>query len=86
MQKVILPELARIKEAALKKGSFSSAVNAETNRGKAAGLYVERKIIKTGKLDDMSVEELEARIKKIEEDYSQIINVTPDPKKIEGDK
>jgi phage terminase small subunit len=81
-----LAELARIKEAALKKGSFSSAVNAETNRGKAAGLYVERKIIKTGKLDDMSVEELEARIKKIEEDYSQIINVTPDPKKIEGDK
>jgi hypothetical protein len=59
-----LAELARIKEAALKKGSFSSAVNAETNRGKAAGLYVERKIIKTGKLDDMSVEELEARIKK----------------------
>ena len=31
-------ELARIKDAALKKGSFSSAVNAETNRGKAAGL------------------------------------------------
>jgi len=81
-----LAELSRIKEAALKKGSFSSAVNAETNRGKAAGLYVERKIIKTGKLDDMSVEELEARIKKIEEDYSQIINVTPDPKQIEGDK
>ena len=81
-----LAELARIKEAALKKGSFSSAVNAETNRGKAAGLYVERKIIKTGKLEDMSVEELEARIKKIEEDYSQIINVTPDPKQIEGDK
>ena len=81
-----LAELARIKEAALKKGSFASAVNAETNRGKAAGLYVERKIIKTGKLDDMSVEELEARIKKIEEDYSQIINVTPDPKQIEGDK
>lgn len=81
-----LAELSRIKEAAIKKGSFSSAVNAETNRGKAAGLYVERKIIKTGKLDDMSVEELEARIKKIEEDYSQIINVTPDPKQIEGDK
>ena len=39
-------ELARIKEAALKKGSFSSAVNAETNRGKAAGLYIDRKIIK----------------------------------------
>ncbi|MGA0077777.1 MAG: terminase small subunit, partial [Pelagibacteraceae bacterium] len=47
-----LAELARIKEAALKKGSFSSAVNAETNRGKAAGLYIDRKIIKTGKLED----------------------------------
>ena len=40
-------ELSRIKELALKKGSFSSAVNAETNRGKAAGLYIDRKIIKT---------------------------------------
>ena len=79
-------ELARIKEAALKKGSFSSAVNAETNRGKAAGLYIDRKIIKTGKLDDMSLEELEDRMKKIEDDYSQIIDVTPDPKQIEGDK
>ena len=45
---------------------------AETNRGKAAGLYIDRKIIKTGKLDDMSLEELEARMKKIEDDYSQI--------------
>ena len=49
-----LAELARIKDAALKRGSFSSAVNAETNRGKAAGLYIERKIIKHGKLEDMS--------------------------------
>ncbi|MGA0105680.1 MAG: terminase small subunit, partial [Pelagibacteraceae bacterium] len=54
-----LAELARIKEAALKKGSFSSAVNAETNRGKAAGLYIDRKIIKTGKLEDLSEQELE---------------------------
>lgn len=80
-----IAELSRIKEAALKKGSFSSAVNAETNRGKAAGLYIDRKIIKTGKLDDMSIEELQAKIKKIEEDYAQIINVTPDPKQIEGE-
>ncbi len=37
-------ELARLREAALKKGSFSSAVNAEANRGKAAGLYIDIKI------------------------------------------
>ena len=67
-------ELARIKELALKKGSFSSAVNAETNRGKAAGLYIDRKIIKTGKLEEMSEEELEAKMKQILDDYAPLLN------------
>ena len=79
-------ELGRIKDAALKKGAWSAAVNAETNRGKAAGLYIDRKIIKTGKLEDLSEQELEAKMKQILDDYSQIIDVTPDPKKIEGNK
>ena len=74
-------ELARIKELALKKGSFSSAVNAETNRGKAAGLYIDRKIIKTGKLEDMSEEELEAKMKQILDDYEPLLNA----KQIEGE-
>ena len=72
-----IAELGRLREAALKKGSFSSAVNAEANRGKAAGLYIDRKIIKTGKLEDMSEQELEAKMKQILDDYSQIIDVTP---------
>jgi phage terminase small subunit len=71
-------ELARIKEMALKRGSFSSAVNAETNRGKAAGLYIERKIIKHGKLEDMSEQELENKMKQILDDYAPILNVTPE--------
>jgi len=70
-------ELARLREAALKKGSFSSAVNAEANRGKAAGLYIDRKIIKTGKLEDLSEQELELKMKQILDDYAQIIDVTP---------
>jgi len=74
-------ELARIKEMALKKGSFSSAVNAETNRGKAAGLYIDRKIIKTGKLEDMSEEELEAKMKQILDDYAPLLNA----KTVEGE-
>ena len=72
-----LAELERLREAALKKGSFSSAVNAEANRGKAAGLYIDRKIIKTGKLEDMSEQELEAKMKQILDDYGSLINVTP---------
>ena len=77
-------ELARIKEAALKKGSFSSAVNAETNRGKAAGLYIDRKIIKTGKLEDMTEEQLEAKMKQILDDYAPLLNAkTVDAEAIE---
>ncbi len=74
-----IAELGRLREAALKKGSFSSAVNAEANRGKAAGLYIDRKIIKTGKLEDLSEQELEAKMKQIIDDYGQLINVTPQP-------
>jgi phage terminase small subunit len=76
-----IAELARIKELALKKNSFSSAVNAETNRGKAAGLYIDRKIIKTGKLEDMSEQELELKMKQILEDYAPLL----DAKTIEGE-
>ena len=70
-------ELGKIRERALKKGAWSAAVNAETNRGKAAGLYIDRKIIKTGKLEDLSEQELEAKMRQILSDYSQIIDVTP---------
>jgi|TARA_R100001460_G_scaffold46343_1_gene83871 phage terminase small subunit len=77
-----IAELARIKKLALKKDSFSAAVNAETNRGKAAGLYIDRKIIKTGKLEDLSEQELDNRMKKIREDYSQIIDKNIEASKV----
>ena len=41
-----ISELAKIRDAALKKGAFSAAGNVEHMRGKAAGLYVEQKIIR----------------------------------------
>ena len=69
-----IAELARIKTLALKKNSFSAAVNAETNRGKAGGLYIDRKIIKHGKLEDMTEEQLEIKMAQIEEDYAGLLN------------
>ena len=69
-----IAELDRIKQAALKKGSFSSAVNAEVSRGKAAGLYIDRKIIKTGKLEDLTEEQLTAKMKQILDDYAPLLN------------
>ena len=71
-----IAELARLREAALKKGSFSSAVNAEANRGKAAGLYIDRKIIKHGKLEDLTEEQLLAKMKQILDDYAPLLNVS----------
>ena len=55
-------ELQKIREQALENGSYSAAVQAEVARGKAAGLYVEQKIIKHGKLDQLTEEELDEKI------------------------
>jgi len=68
-----ISELAKIRMDALKKGAWSAAVNAEVARGKAAGLYVEQKIIRTGKIDDLSEAELETRMKEIIDQYSPIL-------------
>ena len=58
-----ISELGKIRAEALKKVA----------RGKAAGLYIEQKIIRTGKLEDLTTEELEARMKTIIDDYSPIL-------------
>ena len=68
-----ISELAKIRMEALKKGAWSAAVNAEVARGKAAGLYIEQKIIRTGKLDDLSADELEKRMAEIIDQYSPIL-------------
>ena len=83
-----ISELAKIRMDALKKGAWSAAVNAEVARGKAAGLYIEQKIIRTGKLDDLSAEELEARMKEIIDQYSPILEgqvEVADVKKLQRD-
>ena len=69
-----IAELARIKDLALKKSSFSGHVNAETNRGKAGGLYIDRKIIKHGKLEDLTEEQLDMKMAQIEEDYANLLD------------
>ena len=83
-----ISELGKIRQDALKKGAWSAAVNAEVARGKAAGLYIEQKIIRTGKLDDLSEEELEKRMKEIIDQYSPILEgkvEVADVKKLQKD-
>ena len=68
-----IAELGKLRMEALKKGAWSAAINAEVARGKAAGLYIEQKIIRNGKIDDLSESELENRMKEIIDQYSPIL-------------
>jgi len=69
-----LAELAKIRDDAKKARSFSAATNAEKARGAAGGLYIEQKIIRTGKIEDLSEEELNKRISTIVDDNSLLLD------------
>ena len=69
-----LAELDRIKGLALKKNSFSAAGNMEVARGKAAGLYVDKKEVRTGKLEEMTEEQLQAKRQQLLDDYAPLLN------------
>ena len=58
-------ELARLRDKALGEKSYSAAVNAERLRGQAAGLYIDRKEIRTGTIDSMSREEVLNQLKEL---------------------
>tara|TARA_R110001606_G_scaffold123818_1_gene256983 strand:- start:483 stop:1001 length:519 start_codon:yes stop_codon:yes gene_type:complete len=71
-----LGELAKLRDDARVKGAWAAAINAEVARGKAGGLYIDQKLVMTGNLDQMSEEELQAKMKQILEDHKNIINIT----------
>lgn len=68
-----IAELAKLRDEARAKGAWSAAGNMEIARGKAAGLYVEQKIIKHGRLEDMTEKELELKMKQIIEDHKGLL-------------
>ena len=51
-------------------GNWNAAVAAEKSRGQAAGLYIDRKEILTGSIDQMSKAEVESKLKEIEKQFS----------------
>jgi hypothetical protein len=68
-----IAELSKLREESRNKGAWSAAINAEVARGKAAGLYIDQKIIKYGSLDSLTPAELEAKMKQILEDNKGLI-------------
>jgi phage terminase small subunit len=73
-----LTELGKIRDQALKDRSYSAATVAEKARGQVGGLYIEQKIIRTGKVEDLTEEELDNRIANIVDDNSRIIESKED--------
>ena len=82
-----ISELAKLRDNARESKAWSAAVNAEVARGKAAGLYVEQKIIRTGSLSDLTAEQLENRMKEIIQEYSPILegNVVEDLNEVKSE-
>ena len=73
-----LDDLSRGAEEA---GNWAAAVAAEKSRGQAAGLYIDRKEILTGSIDQLSKAEVEEKLKEIEKQFSintDVIDITPE--------
>jgi phage terminase small subunit len=80
-----MKDLQIIRDKALEAGNYSAAVQAEYRRGQAIGtIYVERKEIRHGTIDSMSVEEVRKKLEEIRMMYgtdqqSNVIDVNPEP-------
>ena len=55
-------DLLEIRNAAMEEGSYGAAVTAEMGRAKLAGLLVDKKEIRLGRIDQMDKAEVEARL------------------------
>ena len=66
-------------------GNFAAAVAAEKSRGQAAGLYIDRKEILHGKIDQMSKEEVMKEIQRLQQEYPALATFSADNVVIEGD-
>jgi|TARA_R110000803_G_scaffold49162_2_gene102153 hypothetical protein len=69
-------KLALIRDEAMKNGNYASAVAAEKSRGQAAGLYIDRKEILMGKIDQMDRGEVMAEIRRIQQEFPALAEAT----------
>ena len=58
-------DLQMIRDAAVEDGSYGAAVTAELGRAKLAGLMVDKKEIKHGRIDQMDRSEVESRLQQL---------------------
>ena len=73
-----LKKMAELRDEALQNGNYSAAINAEKFRGQAAGIYIDRKEILHGKIDQMSREEVVRAINEMQKDFPALQEVDVD--------
>ena len=69
-------KLAELRDTAIQNNNYSAAVSAEKYRGQAAGLYIDRKEILHGKIDQMSRDQVMAEIKRLQEEFPGLAAVS----------
>tara|TARA_R100001132_G_C3246800_1_gene75469 strand:+ start:406 stop:909 length:504 start_codon:yes stop_codon:yes gene_type:complete len=68
-----LTELGKIRDQGKKDSrNLAAAATTEIARGKVSGYYVDQKIIRSGKIEDMNLDQLYARMKTIDERNERI--------------
>ena len=67
-------KLAEIRDLAIDKGNFTSDVADEVQRASESCLYIERKEIRTGSLESLSIEDLKTKIKTLVGDYKPLLD------------
>lgn len=68
-------KLAEIRDLAITNGNYPAAVAAEKSRGQAAGLYIDRKEIMHGRIDQMSREEVMREISRLQQEFPALAAV-----------
>jgi len=68
-----MARLEHLGRRAEEKNMLGVAMRAEELRGKVAGYYVDRQVIKQDHLSELSIDQLEDRIKTITEDYAELL-------------
>jgi len=69
----IASKLADIRDVALADGSYGPAVTAEIARAKLAGLMIDKKELKIHKIDSMSRDQLELRLKELVQEHQIVL-------------
>ena len=70
-----ITELGKIRDLGKKDGrNLAAAATTEIARGKAAGFYIDQKLIRHGKIEDMNLNELYEKMKTIKERNERILD------------